>query len=139
MVRRWSPPEVGAPLAKYHHLAAAPADSELLFIAGQVGTDATGALVGDDAAAQARQIFANIETLLASAGSGPEHLLRLFTMVAGTEHLAGFRSTLDEVFAAWFPGGDWPANSLIVAAALAAPEIVVEVEAVAVVPARPAG
>ncbi|MGP3930262.1 RidA family protein [Nonomuraea sp. KM88] len=139
MVRRWSPPEVGAPLAKYHHLAAAPADSELLFIAGQVGTDATGTLVGSDAATQTRQIFANIEALLASAGSGPRHLLRLFTMVAGTEHLAGFRSTLDEVYAAWFPDGDWPANSLIVAAALAAPDIVVEVEAVAVVPERPAG
>jgi 2-iminobutanoate/2-iminopropanoate deaminase len=135
MIRRWSPAVVGAPLAQYHHLAAAPADHELLFVSGQVGTRPDGTFAGADAESQTRQIFANLEALLDSAGAGPPHVLKLFTMVAGTEHLAGCRAARAEVFARWYPEGDWPAHSLIVVAALATPEILVEVEAYAALPA----
>ncbi|MGH8916906.1 MAG: RidA family protein, partial [Actinomycetes bacterium] len=69
-------------------------------------------------------------------GAGPEHLVKVFTMVAGVEHLAGSRVARKEVFDRWFPEGDWPAQSLIVAAALATPELAVEIEAVAAVPKR---
>ncbi|MFF4591754.1 RidA family protein [Amycolatopsis sp. NPDC001319] len=51
-----------------------------------------GTLAGTDAEAQARQIFANIEALLAAHGARPEHLVKLLTFVAGTEHLAGYRA-----------------------------------------------
>ncbi|GLW06196.1 hypothetical protein Misp01_13260 [Microtetraspora sp. NBRC 13810] len=135
MVRRWSPAGIGAPVGQYSHLAAAPAGADLLFVSGQVGTLADGSFAGTDAYAQTRQIFANLAALLASAGSGPEHLVKLFTMVAGADHLAGCRAARAEAFAGWFPGGDWPAHSLIVVSALASPEILVEVEAVALVPA----
>jgi 2-iminobutanoate/2-iminopropanoate deaminase len=136
MIRRWSPAEIGPPVGQYSHLAAAPADHQLVFLAGQVGTDAAGELVGPGAEAQSRQIFANIEALLASAGATPAHLLKIFTMVAGEAHLAGVRTARAEVFNRWFPAGDWPAQSLIVVSALAAPELVVEVEAVAGIPPR---
>ncbi|MFC4049787.1 RidA family protein [Actinomadura syzygii] len=135
MVRRWSPGEIGPPVGQYSHLASVPASAELLFISGQIGALPDGSLAGPGAAEQAAQIYANIGALLAAAGSGPAHLVRLFTMVAGREHLADSRRGRDATFADWFPDGDWPAHSLIVVDALAAPEILVEVEAVAVVPA----
>jgi 2-iminobutanoate/2-iminopropanoate deaminase len=136
MIRRWSPAEIGPPVGQYSHLAVAPADHQLVFLAGQVGTDAAGELAGPGARAQSRQIFANIEALLASAGATPAHLLKIFTMVAGEAHLAGVRAARAEVLNRWFPAGDWPAQSLIVVSALAAAELVVEVEAVAGIPPR---
>ncbi|MEW2499733.1 RidA family protein [Amycolatopsis sp. NPDC047767] len=93
-----------------------------------------GTLAGTDAKAQARQIFANIEALLAAHGARPEHLVKLLTFVAGTEHLAGYRAAQAEAFAHWFPAGDFPAQSLVVVAALAGPDYAAEVEAIAAVP-----
>lgn len=136
MIRRWSPPQIGPPVGQYSHLAAVPEGHEVVFLAGQVGTLPDGTLAGPDAETQTRQTLANIEALLAALGAGPEHLVKMFTMVAGVEHLAGSRAARKEVFDRWFPAGDWPAHSLIVAAALAAPELTVEIEAVAAVPKR---
>jgi enamine deaminase RidA (YjgF/YER057c/UK114 family) len=136
MIKRWSPAEIGPPVGQYSHLASAPADHDIVFLAGQVGADRTGRLVGPDAEAQSRQIFDNIEALLAAAGGTPDHLVKLFTMVAGTEHVAGCRAGRLDHFARWFPAGDWPAQSLIVVSALASPDILVEVEAVAAIPRR---
>ncbi|MEW2514789.1 RidA family protein [Streptomyces olivaceoviridis] len=134
MIRRWSPTEIGPPVGQYSHLAATSADNELIFVSGQVGSLPDGTLAGSDAATQTRQILDNLGVLLAGAGGGPEHLLKVFTMVAGTEHVAGCRSARSDVFARWYPDGDWPAQSLIVVAGLASPEIVVEIEAVAAIP-----
>lgn len=105
-----------------------------MFLAGQLGVFPDGTLAGEDALAQGRQIFANLEALLAAAGGEPRHVVKLLTLVSGTEHLAGFRAALAEAFEKWFPDGDFPAQSLAVVAALAAPEYAVEVEAVAAIP-----
>ncbi|GII89154.1 hypothetical protein Ssi03_71440 [Sphaerisporangium siamense] len=136
MVRRWSPEEIAAPVGQYSHLAAVPPGAELLFVSGQIGALPDGRMAAPDAEAQTRQIYENIAALLTAAGAGPRDLVRLFTMVAGAEHVAGSRAGRAGAFAAWFPEGDWPAHSLIVVSALASPDILVEVEAVAVVPAR---
>jgi enamine deaminase RidA (YjgF/YER057c/UK114 family) len=95
-----------------------------------------GKLAGADAEAQSRQIFANVEALLQSVGGSPADLVKIFTMVAGSEHVAGTRAGRIDHFNRWFPDGDWPTQSLIVVSALAAPEIVVEVEAVAAISRR---
>jgi enamine deaminase RidA (YjgF/YER057c/UK114 family) len=136
MVRRWNPSEVAPPIGQYSHLAAVPAGHELVFISGQVGVLDDGSLAGPDARSQTRQALANIEKLLRSMDAGPEHLVKLLTLVSGTEHLEGCRAARTEVFAAWYPGGDWPAHSLAVVAALAAPELTVEIEGIAAVPRR---
>ncbi|MFI7044922.1 RidA family protein [Streptosporangium sandarakinum] len=138
MIRRWNPDVVAAPTGRYSHLATVPEGHELVMISGQLGVLPDGTLVGPDAESQARQVYANIELLLESIGATPAHLVKVFTMVAGTEHLPGCRAAMGEAFGRWFPDGDWPAQSLAVVAALAAPELAVEVEAVAAVP-RAAG
>lgn len=136
MVRRWNPAEVAPPVGRYSHLATAPAGSQLVFFSGQVGVLPDGALAGRDAESQTRQILANLELLLSSLGAGPQHLMKLTTFLAGTEHLDGCRAAMKAAFEAWFPDGDWPAQTLVVVAALAAPELAVEIEAVAAVPRR---
>jgi 2-iminobutanoate/2-iminopropanoate deaminase len=132
--RRWNPEEVAPPLGRYSHLAEVPPGHRLVFFSGQLGVLPDGTLSGEDAETQARQIFANIEALLAVQGAGPEHLVKLLTMVAGTGHLAGYRAAQAETFARWFPDGDFPAQSLMVVAALAGPAYTAEVEAIAAIP-----
>jgi enamine deaminase RidA (YjgF/YER057c/UK114 family) len=134
MIRRWSPEGLAAPIGQYSHLAAVPPDHELIFIAGQVGVLEDGTLAGADGESQTRQAFANIGVLLNSLGAGPENLVKLVTMVSAREHLAGCRAAREEVFAAWYPGGDWPAHSLMVVDSLATPELTVEIEGFAAVP-----
>jgi enamine deaminase RidA (YjgF/YER057c/UK114 family) len=134
MIRRWSPDGLAAPIGQYSHLAAVPPDHELIFIAGQVGVLEDGTLAGTDGESQTRQAFANILALLHSLGAGPENLVKLVTMVSAREHLAGCRAAREKVFAAWYPGGDWPAHSLMVVDSLATPELTVEIEGFAAVP-----
>src|SRR3954464_12084219 len=88
MIRRWSPAGLAPPIGQYSHLAAVPADHELVFISGQVGVLEDGTLAGPDAESQTRQAFACIGRLLDSLGAGPEHLVKLLTLVSGTENLA---------------------------------------------------
>ncbi|MEV4365116.1 RidA family protein [Nonomuraea sp. NPDC051941] len=136
MIRRWNPPTLAPPIGQYSHLASVPADHELVMISGQVGALPDGTLAGPDAETQTRQIFANIELLLDSLGAGPQHLVKLFTLVAGVEHVAGCRAARAETFAKWYPDGDWPAHSLAVVTALADPALTVEIEGVAALPRR---
>ncbi|SFW83586.1 RidA family protein [Amycolatopsis australiensis] len=131
--RRWNPDAVAPPLGRYSHVAEVPAGHRLVFLAGQLGVRPDGSLAGPDAEAQARQIFANVEALLAAQGAGPANLVKLLALVASPDELAGYRTALTDVFAKWFPDGDFPAQTLAVVAGLAAPEYVVEVEAIAAV------
>ncbi|MGW5643376.1 RidA family protein [Saccharopolyspora sp. NPDC003752] len=134
MIQRWSPEGVAPPIGKYNHLARVPAGHEFLIISGQVGTSPDGELAGPDAESQARAALTNIEKLLAAAGATPQHLVKLFAMLSSTDHLAGYRKALQEALTRWYPNEDWPTHSLVVVAALATPELAVEVEATAAVP-----
>ncbi|MDN3351487.1 RidA family protein [Actinomadura sp. DC4] len=64
MIRRWSPAGLAPPVGQYSHLAAVPADHELVFISGRIGAREDGTLAGPDGESQTRQAFANIGTLL---------------------------------------------------------------------------
>ncbi|WP_409467164.1 RidA family protein [Amycolatopsis sp. GA6-003] len=134
MMKRWNPETVGAPVGFYSHVARVEADHDLVVVSGQIGALPDGTLAGPDAETQTREVLANLERVLAAAGARPEHLVKVFSMVAGTEHLAGFRAAVGETFARWFPSPDWPTQSMVVVSALARPEIVVEIEATAAVP-----
>ena len=133
-VRRWNPTEIAPPIGKYSHLAEGPSGHRLIFVSGQVGNLPDGTLAGPGAVEQTRQVFANLEALLAHLGVTPGHIVKLLTFVAGTEHLPGFGAARDEVFARWYPDGGYPGHSLAVVAALAGPDLAVEMEAVVAVP-----
>ncbi len=56
---------------------------DLVFTAGQLGIDpATGALVGDDVAAQAERALANLGAILEAAGSGIDRLVKVTIFLA---------------------------------------------------------
>ena len=83
-----------------------------------------------------RQALANIVTLLAQAGAGPQHLVRLTWYVTD---LQAYRESLTPIGAAYraIIGKHFPTMSVIGVSQLVEPEALVEIEATAVLP--PAG
>jgi 2-iminobutanoate/2-iminopropanoate deaminase len=134
MLSRSNPAAVPPPIGRYHHTTAVPAGTDLVFVSGQVGHHADGSPVAQDSAGQARQAFRNLGAILEDLSAEPRQVAKLLTFVAGAEHLSGFFAARDDVFARWYPEGDVPAHSLAVVAGLAAPELLVEIEAVVAVP-----
>jgi reactive intermediate/imine deaminase len=97
-----------------------------VFTAGQVAWDSTGTLVGiGDVRTQTRQVLSNIASILAEAGGGLGDVLKC------NVYLADIRTfqAMNEVFAEFFPSE--PPARTTVQAALAEPEMLVEIEAVA--------
>lgn len=102
----------------------------LLFIAGQIAKAKDGSLVGPgDIKAQTEQVFANIKAILADAGCQMDDIVKLTTFTID----ARYRSVIAEVRARYC-GEYLPPNSFVVVAALAEPEFLLEIEAIAALP-----
>ena len=129
--------ELGPTLGMYSHGMVAPA-GEIVVVAGQVGMDG-GRLVGPgDVEAQTRQTFANIEKVLRAAGCGMRDVVRFQTFLTYASDIDHFMRARRDVFPGYFPDGVYPPNTLLVVSRLVQPELLVEIEAMAVKPARPA-
>lgn len=125
---------VAQPRGAYSHIAIGTG-SEIIGFAGQVGLNREGSLVGlDDVAAQTQQTLANLGNLLTEVDLQWSSILSLRTYVAGPEHLPGYRSAAAAFYAKAFRDNLPPPNTLLVVVALARPEFLVEVEALALRP-----
>lgn len=121
-------PEGVAPGNGYSHVVTGP--GRWVAIAGQVAFDADGNLVGvDDAGAQARQVFANLERCLAAAGATFADVVKLNFYVTDIAFLPEVRAARD----AHIDTANPPASTAVQVAALFRPEALVEIEAYAVV------
>ena len=108
---------------------------KLLYIAGQVGVDSSGALVGKgDVAAQTRQAIENIGHVLAGAGGDFSNVVEFTTYVVGRDSVQGYIQGRSEVYPDMYPGGDFPPNTLLVVAGLVSEDFLVEIKAVAALP-----
>ena len=103
----------------------------MIYTAGQVSIDERGRLVGaDDLAAQTTQAMHNVGLALAAAGASFANIVKITTYVVNyqPEH----RTIIGKARAPFFEGGMPPASTLVGVAALALPEWLVEIEAIAV-------
>ena len=127
----FNPPSAPQPLGAYS-MGMEVTASRLLFVAGQVGVDIGGNLVGKgDAAAQTRQAFQNIEQVLAGAGASFSNVVEFVTYVVGKDSIQGYLDGRNEVFPKLFPNADYPPNTLLVISGLVREEFLVEIKAVA--------
>lgn len=99
----------------------------LLFIGGQNGIDGDGKLL-KGLAAQTEQALRNVKAVLAEAGTGPEHVAKLtIFLTAGVDP--------NEAYAA--SAAEWPHRTAVtvVTVTMSRPGVLVEIEAVAAIPA----
>jgi enamine deaminase RidA (YjgF/YER057c/UK114 family) len=111
----------------YTHVVVA-ADRRTIYIAGQVAFDSTGKLVGEsDFAAQAEQVFTNLGRALGSVGASFGDVVKMTTLITDVKNVPALR----EIRARYLDPKQPPANTLVVAH-LVRPELLLEIEAVAV-------
>jgi enamine deaminase RidA (YjgF/YER057c/UK114 family) len=127
-----NPAALGEPLGKYSHLSRA---GDLVIVAGQVGVRADGSLAGTDFRSQLRQVFENLRLALESTGGGLKSVMKLTTYVVGQPMIARFYEGREELYPELYPSGEYPPNTLLVVNGLAKPELLVEIDAIAHVPA----
>jgi reactive intermediate/imine deaminase len=100
----------------------------LIYTAGQVAWNEAAQLVGiGDAAAQTRQVLSNVESILREGGATLADVLKCNVYLADMRYF----QAMNDVFAAFGPE-DPPARTTV-QAALAEPEMLVEIEAIAYV------
>lgn len=125
--------ELGEPLGQYCHMTRVKA-SEFLFIAGMLSSDASGAVVGaGDFDAQCRQVFANIETALKSAGAGWRNVVQFTTYLVHSQDIPNFMTYRKREFPKMFPDKAYPPNTLLMVDRLVQEPFLVEVQAVAAI------
>jgi enamine deaminase RidA (YjgF/YER057c/UK114 family) len=104
-------------------------DGRTVYIAGQVAFDSTGAVVGEgDFSAQAEQVYRNLERALRSVGGSMADLVKTTTFITDIKNLPSLR----EVRSRRLSKNQPPANTLLQVSGLARPELLIEIEAVAI-------
>ncbi|WP_159941927.1 MULTISPECIES: RidA family protein [unclassified Nocardiopsis] len=107
------------------------ADGPLLFVSGQTPEGPDGEIAGD-VAGQTRQVFRNLEEVLARHGAGLRHLVKLTYYLRHVSDLDEFRDAL----VACLPEGTRPTASLVEVSGLVDPTFLVEVDGIACLPPR---
>lgn len=121
-------PDGVAPGNGYSHVVTGP--GRWVAIAGQVALDANAELVGPgDAAAQARQVFVNLDACLKAAGATFAQVVKLGIYVTDLAVLPAIRTARDEYVDTANP----PASTAVQVVALFRPDVLLEVEAFAIV------
>jgi enamine deaminase RidA (YjgF/YER057c/UK114 family) len=111
-------------------MSAAVISGNLLFVSGQVALDHHNELVGEnDFRLQAVQCFENLEAVLSRAGTGLDHVVQVTAFICRREDLADYLDVRARTFSA-----SPPATTTVVADLLD-PRFLIEVQAVAHVPA----
>lgn len=128
------PPGLPAP-TRMSHVVVAPAGATTVYVAGQTAFDAEHRLVGaGDVYAQTVQAYRNLATALDAVGATMTDVVKSTIYVVGVtpEVLAAFTRGMDDAL-------DEPmaptASTFVGVASLAYPELLVEIDAIAVVPA----
>ena len=124
-----NPDALGKPLGQYSQMTRVKA-SEFLFIAGQVGVDKNGKVVGDFDA-QCAQTFANIEAALKSQGAGWGNIVEFTTYLVHSQDIPKFMAYRLREFPKMFANGAYPPNTLLMIDRLVQEPLLIEVSAVA--------
>ncbi|WP_218004397.1 RidA family protein [Microtetraspora niveoalba] len=99
-----------------------------LYVGGQLGTDGSGKLL-DGIEAQTAQAMRNVLTVLAAGGTGPEHVAKLtIYLVSGVDAQVGYAAARS----VW--GDHRTAITVVSTAGHARPGVLVEIDAVAIIP-----
>jgi len=128
MIQNHDPSTIHPPLGRYTHAIELAGDVRLLFISGQIGIKPDGKLA-EGIEGQLRQIWENISAILISANMTLNNIVRVMTFVTRPEHFSIHTRVRGE-----FLGEHRATATGVCITALAAPEILCEIEVVAASP-----
>ncbi len=117
----------------YTQVVVASGPVKTVYVGAQTAFDESGAIVGrGDVAAQTEQILRNMETCLAAAGAGPEHIVHWnIYIVQGQPVQPAFEAGMRW----WGVRPNPPANSVMFVAGFPLlPDVLLAIDAVAIVP-----
>ena len=117
----------------FSNVAVVSGSVRTIYVGGQDSIDAEGNIVGvGDIAAQTEQALRNLRTALTAAGAGPEHVSTWTVFIVDGQD---FRSGYAAFQRVWGDRPDPPVITAAIVKGLAHPDFLVEIDAIAVVPA----
>ena len=114
----------------YTHVVEATTPGRLVYIAGQLGVDRDGKL-SSDFRLQAVQTFENLKSALAAVGAEFRHVVKFNNYLIDVKYLPIYRQVRDS----YLSDRNRPASTTIAISGLAREGALLEIEAVAVLPA----
>lgn len=124
----------GLPAHGYSNVIVVQGPVKTLYIGGQDSVNEKGEVIGKgDIAAQTRQIMHNLEIALAAGGAKLEHIIKwTIYVLQGTDIRPAF-GVFQEL---WGDRANPPAISVVFVAGLIQPDLLAEIDAIAVVPLK---
>jgi enamine deaminase RidA (YjgF/YER057c/UK114 family) len=131
---RFLNPEIVSKPPGYTHVVEVTGPGRTVYIAGQLGLDRNGKIVGapGDFRAQATQAFENLKAALAVVGATFKDVVKINNYIVDMGHLAQFREVRDSYLNMAAP----PASTLVAITQLAREGALFEIEAIAVLPPK---
>jgi len=103
----------------------------MVILSGQVSLDQSGNLVGkDDVGKQAEQIFTNIKNAISEIGGNMNHVVKLSYYLTDVSKIQLVRNVRDKYINTQNP----PASTLVQISKLYREDILIEIEATAIIP-----
>ncbi len=111
------------------NLAQAYQVDNTIYMSGQVALNFDGEVVGvGDIVAQTKQAFENIKSVLETAGSGMNKVVKMTTYLTDMANSEQYAEVKNSVF-----GAPAPAETMVQISALALPDLLVEIDVIAMV------
>jgi len=130
-IKIFNPDGLSRPAGPYSHVAHAKTQ-QIVFIAGQVPTDPSGATIGKgNFEAQCKQVFANIHAALRAVGADWNNVVQFTSFLVRPQDAAAFRAFRGREFPKMFANGAYPPNTLLFISRLADEAYLLEVQTVA--------
>ena len=127
-----NPESLGAPKG-WNNGMLAPPSGRILFVAGQVASDATGTVVAKGFVEQFERALGNVVAVVIEAGGQPNHIGRLTIYVTDLDAYTSNLKPLGQAYRALM-GRHFPAMALLQGQGLLEQNAMVEIEATAVIP-----
>ncbi len=128
-VKRVNPPALSKPTG-YTHIVEVTGPAKTIYISGQIAYDKDGTLVGaGDMKAQAEQVFKNLQIALTAAGAKFSDVVKMNSYITDMSQVQAVR----DVRARYFSETS-PASTFVEVKGLVRPELLLEIEVIAVVP-----
>ena len=124
-MKKLNPESIAAPISVYTHAIEMPASARWLHISGQIGMTPDGQ-IAQGIEAQSEVAWQNLIAILESADMGLENLVKVTAFLVDEADVPAYGAVRTRAI-----GEARPASTLLIVKALASPDFLVEVEAIA--------